>query len=452
MPLRMVRRFPPYRDIPEPKERRMAVVRLHAEGWNVKSIASYLKTARSTVYRVLGRWIEEGAEGLEDRPNTGGGVRKADLKAYAAVRKLQENPNLGEFRVHAALARMGIHLSPRTCGRILAVNRRIYGLHKPKGPAKEKKEMPFASSRRHEYWTADVRYIDEHPLVGERVYVISILENHSRAILASALSRSQDLASYLSVLYRAIEKHGSPEALVTDGGAIFRANRALLIYEALGIDKREIERGRPWQSYIETNFNVQRRMADFHFAKAKDWAELAHAHGRWVGEFNEQSHWAHRDREDGRRSPSEVLGWVSGVRYREGDLERAFFSERFSRVLDALGYATWRRWRVYGEEGLAGKEASLWLREKSLTLEHAGEPLSRYGVEYIPGTEKPRMLTGPVLFETSHLLLQLRLFELDALGEAGWLKALRLEDYSPRNRRRPQGLQQALFAHREAWG
>jgi hypothetical protein len=60
--------------------------------------------------------------------------------------------------------------------------------------------MPIASARRHEYWTADVRYVDDHRLGGGRVYVISILENHSRAILASAVSRSQDLASYLSGL------------------------------------------------------------------------------------------------------------------------------------------------------------------------------------------------------------------------------------------------------------
>ncbi len=88
MPLRMVRRFPPYGEIAEPKERRMAVVRLHAEGWSVKSIASYLKTARSTVYRVLKRWIDEGVEGLEDRQNKGGGVRKADLRAFLAVKRL----------------------------------------------------------------------------------------------------------------------------------------------------------------------------------------------------------------------------------------------------------------------------------------------------------------------------------------------------------------------------
>ena len=94
--------------------------------------------------------------------------------------------------------------------------------------------MPFASKRRHEIWTADVRYldaVDEH-LIGGRAYAISVMENHSRAILASAVTRSQDLASFLSVLYAAVERYGSPEVLVTDGGAIFRANQARTIYEA----------------------------------------------------------------------------------------------------------------------------------------------------------------------------------------------------------------------------
>ena len=90
-------------------------------------------------------------------------------RAIEAVRRLQRNPNLGAFRVHAALAQVGVHPSPRTCGRILATNRALYGLVKPKGPAREKKEMPFAASRRHQFWTADVRYVDDHKL-GGRAY------------------------------------------------------------------------------------------------------------------------------------------------------------------------------------------------------------------------------------------------------------------------------------------
>lgn len=399
MPLRMVRRYPPYHEMPRAAERRMAVVRLHAEGWNVKIIASYLKTTRSTVYRALKRWIEDGVEGLDDRPNTGGGVRKADLKAYAAVRRLQENPNLGEFRVHAALAQIGIHLSPRNCGRILVVNRRLYGLEKPKAPTKEKREMPFRAARRHQYWTADVRYIDDHRLGEDTIYVISILENHSRAVLASSLSRSQDLGAFLRVLHRAVEEHGSPEALVTDGGGIFRAKRAKAVYEALGIRKEEIERRRSW--LILHRDQLQRPEADgrLAFRQGETWAELVAAHSRWVEDFNAQVHWAHRYRADGRRSPKEVLSWVPGAHYGKEDLDRAFFSTRFLRVLDASGYATWRRWRVYGEEGLAGRDAALWLREKTLTIQHAGEPLSHYEVEFLPGTEKLRALARPVLFE-----------------------------------------------------
>jgi putative transposase len=454
IPLRFVRRFASYGEIAEGRERRLAVVALHAEGWSVKAIAGYLQAHKSTVHRALKRWAEEGPEGLEDRrPGRPPGVRKVTLKAMEAVRRLQQNPHLGEFRVHAALAQIGIHLSPRTCGRILALNRELYGLEKPRGPVKEKREMPFAAKRRHQYWTCDVRYLKGHG-TGGRAYAISVLDNHSRAILASALTGSQDLASYLSVLYAAVERYGSPEALVTDGGGIFRAKQARAVYEVLGIAKHEIGRGRPWQSYIETHFNIQRRMADWHFAKADGWAALSAAHERFVEDYNAQRHWAHRDRDDGRRSPGEVLGFVSGVRHREEELRRAFFSARFVRVLDSLGYATFRRWRVYGEEGLAGREAALWLATESLTVEHGGEALARYEAKVEPRTGRLRAVGSPRLFETSYRRdpPQRRLFGLDALGEDGWLKALRLRGYAPRSPRRSRGLQQTLFPYHEAWG
>jgi hypothetical protein len=80
-------------------------------------------------------------------------------------------------------------------------------------------------------------------------------------------------------------------------------------------------------------------------------------------------------------SPAGVLGFVSGVRHCKEELTRAFFSSRFVRVLDSLGYARFGHWRLYGEEALAGREAGLWLAAQSLTVEHAGEPLSRYAVE-----------------------------------------------------------------------
>ena len=146
-------------------------------------------------------------------------------------------------------------------------------------------------------------------------------------------------------------------------------------------------------------------------------------------------------------------GAVRGPGGREsGGDGRAFFAARFFRVLDSLGYTRFRHWRVYGEEALGGREAALWLAAESLTLEHAGEPFSRYEVRVEPSTGELRSVGRPRLFESSHGLRrpQRRLFGLDALGEAGWLKAMRLERYAPRSPGRPQALQQALFPYAEA--
>src|SRR3954470_23847936 len=123
------RRFPRYAEMADAIERRGAIARLHAEGWNIASIAGYLETSRPTVYDTLKRWIEEGVRGLEDKPPTPHQPpTKTTLWAMNEVRKLQQNPELGAFRIHAALKQLGIHLSTRTCGRILARNRKLYGL------------------------------------------------------------------------------------------------------------------------------------------------------------------------------------------------------------------------------------------------------------------------------------------------------------------------------------
>ena len=454
-PLMPVRRYPPYHEMAAGEERRRAVVELHAAGWTAKAIAGYLKTSETTVYRALKRWFEGGVGGLEDKPRgRPKGSGKVTFPAMNAVRLLQQNPALGAFRVHAALKQMGIHLSRATCGRIMAENRRVYGLEKPRGGAGgAHKRMLFASERRHEYWSADVRYLHTLRLSPSgQVYAISVLENHSRAILASGVFRTQDLSSFLSVFHRAVARYGSPEALVTDSGSVFKANRARAVYEALGVEHERIERGKPWQNYAETTFAIQQRMADHHFGRAESWSELVAAHERWVEDYNHQDHWAHLGREDGRRSPLEVLGWLSEVRYRPEDLKRAFFSSRFTRVLDGLGYARFRHWRLYGEEGLAKEEAALWLQEESLTLEYRGQPLSRYEVEFVAGTGELRVVAHPRLFETPHATSQPKLFALDALGDGGWLKALRLEGYAPRGPRRPSALQEALFPFSAGWG
>ena len=193
VPLKIVKNYPPYHEMEDSRERRAVIVELRLYGWSARAIAGYLSVHRATVYRTLERWKEEGIEGLADKPfGRPAGVRRVDFAAIEAVRKLAQNPNIGAFRVQAALEREGFELSRATCGRILAQVREVYGYEKPKSGGKEKKEMPFASSRWHEFWSADVRYLDELDVSLSKdgnVYVISIIENYSRAILWNALTR-----------------------------------------------------------------------------------------------------------------------------------------------------------------------------------------------------------------------------------------------------------------------
>jgi hypothetical protein len=72
-------------------------------------------------------------------------VRKVIFEAITQVRKIAvATPELGEYRVRARLEQLGIHLSQATCGRLLALNRRLYGLPAEKEEAsKKRKDMPY---------------------------------------------------------------------------------------------------------------------------------------------------------------------------------------------------------------------------------------------------------------------------------------------------------------------
>jgi hypothetical protein len=94
------------------------------------------------------------------------------------------------------------------------------------------------------------------------------------------------------------------------------------------------------------------------------------------------------------------------------------------RELDALGYARFRHWRVYGEEALAGREAALRLASESLTVEHGGEPLSPYEVRVEPNTGELRSVARPSSRNTRALERHLLLHQLPVHGAVNGRRSL----------------------------
>jgi transposase InsO family protein len=349
------------------------------------------------------------------------GGRKVTLTTLRLVHDLQQNEGFGAWRLRSRLKWLGIRLSAATCGRILRLHRQLDGLPKPKRSPPEKQPMPFAAQKRHEYWSADIRYLDTPNYGGGRVYCISILDNYSRAILASAVSPKQDTPAFLRVFFDAVANFGAPKGLVSDRGGVFRAKHAQDIYRRLGITKYQIERGKPWQNYIETHWNVQRRMADYEFAKTTTWDDVYWVHRQWVQDYNAEDHWAHRTRADGRHSPEAVLGKLRLDPYAPDVLHRIFHTTRFHRRVDAQGYVQFRQWRVYGEYGLAGQVAAVWLYADTLTIVFEDTTLAQYRVSYQPDALHLRTVTEPQLFETIYRSAQLELW---SLSDDQWLKVL----------------------------
>lgn len=279
--------------------------------------------------------------------------------------------------------------------------------------------MPFAAERRHQFWSVDVRSSEDHQLgTGKPADMIAILANVSRALLAWAISPRQDLTAFLIVLRAASETHGAPEALVSDGGSICNATQAQAIYTALGIHKEQIDAGQPWQNSIEANFNVRRRMADDHDARATTWPEVQAVHDRFFHDVHHQPHAAHSNRSQGRQSPAAVLGWVHGAWCDPVELDRRF-RLRTTRVLDAHGSIRFRHWRRSGERGLAGERAAVWMAGETLTIASRAETLIQYRVAFEPDGHRLREVDDPTPL-------------LAPLDETDWHPARRLAPDRPR--------------------
>ncbi len=265
------------------------------------------------------------------------------------------------------------------------------------------------------------------------IYCISILEGYSRAILASAVTRRQTFEAYIAVFYAAIRNHGCPKALISDHGRVFRDHRAMPIYTALGVEKKEIAKRQSWQNLIETAFNVQRRMADWYFEEAKTWEDLLATHEKWVRDYNYQRHLAHEKREDGRHSPAEVLGWIAGTQYEPDYIYRAFSAICETRTLSKAGYVRFRDFWLYGERHLAGKKALINIFQDTLALEYGEHPLAKYSVEWQPDDKHLRRIGNPRLSDHPYQSPQLELWTPD---QVAWFVIMQARPYGSRSRRK----------------
>jgi transposase InsO family protein len=411
---------------------RWTVVRMAYEGWNKKSIADCLKLSRTHVYTILEAFERDGFAGLEDQrtrppqhPDN-----QLTLPLLKEILDIQhEYPRAGRFRVHGFLEQQRAEPPPseRTVGRAMAINRQFHGAPGPWQSARDEhpdavsfKHLPYRPAYRHHLWFTDIRYLVQ--LDGSWVYSICLIEGYSRKIVAGMASPHQDLPAILQILFAALAEYGCPQAIVSDNGSVFRAGDYLAILRALDIEPLHIEQGKPWQNMIEAQFKVQLRLADFHFEQAQTLEDVQNQHAAFIETFNTTSHWAHRTRADGHRTPVEVLGWLRGRVVEPQRLRELFGRTEFLRTVNHYGFVSVQRFYLYAENGLARQRVSIWIYEGQLSIEYHKTLLARYRCNYDSKQGQLQEVSAPTLYATAFRSPQLELIELD---DEQWRKCQR---------------------------
>ena len=98
-------------------------------------------------------------------------------------------------------------------------------------------------------------------------------------------SEHQDLPALLQLLFAALTTYGCPEGIVSDHGAVFRADDDVAMLKALEIEPKYIALRKPWQNLLEAQFKGQLRLADFKCAQAGTVDEMQRFHAAFLETF-----------------------------------------------------------------------------------------------------------------------------------------------------------------------
>ena len=190
---------------------------------------------------------------------------------------------------------------------------------------------------------------------------------------------------------------------------------------------------------IEAQCKVQRRLADFKFEQAETFGEVQAQHAAFIETFNTTSHWAHRHRGDGDRTPVAVLGWLRGRRVEPKRLRELFGRTGFLRTVNRYGFVSVQRFYLYAENGLSRQRVSIWIDEGELSIAYQQTLLARYRCAYAPKHRQLQDVSEPTLYATPFASPQLEFIELD---DEQWIKCQRRPSrhYSRRIAMLPQQL------------
>lgn len=247
----------PWTDETKVEQRFRFVLQVREENQSVAAACREAGISRTTGYKWLDRYDEDGLEGLENRSRAPDTIpHKTDEETEQMICALREqHPQFGPKKLKAWLAREHPEAdwpASSTIGNILKRN----GLVEPRTTSSKAPPAtdPLAEADEPDrLWSADFKGQFELR-DGAMCYPLTVTDNYSRMILACKALPSTAGQPVRKRFEQLFERRGLPDAIRTDNGAPFASTapsgltRLSAWWRALGIVHERIEPGKPQQN------------------------------------------------------------------------------------------------------------------------------------------------------------------------------------------------------------
>jgi putative transposase len=174
-------------------------------------------------------------------------INPEDLELMRLIdEQYMKTPNYGSRSMTSFLRRLGCRVNRKRIQRLMRLMglEAIYPKPKTSRPHPDHRIYPYllkglTIDRANQVWAADITYI---PMARGFMYLVAIMDWHSRKVLSWRISNTLDADFCVEALQEAMSRYGSPEIFNTDQGAQFTSDaftKALLCHEvSISMDGR----------------------------------------------------------------------------------------------------------------------------------------------------------------------------------------------------------------------
>jgi putative transposase len=156
-------------------------------------------------------------------------IKPEDLELMRIIDELYlQNPSSGSRSLSRQMRRQGKQVNRKKVQRLMRLMgiEAVYPKPRTTRPHPQHKVYPYllrnlTIDRPNQVWACDITYI---PMARGFMYLIAVMDWHSRKILSWRVSNTMEPAFCIEALEEAIDRYGAPEIFNTDQGSQFTSN------------------------------------------------------------------------------------------------------------------------------------------------------------------------------------------------------------------------------------